>query len=238
MSKSKKENMELLVFEDDLSIVNMLKVFFERHKYNVRSSTTVSGGLSLLADKQPDIIIMDWMLPDRSGIEAIRQIRREQRFNAIPIIMLTAKSSEDDTIMGLNNGADDYVAKPFSSKELLARVQANLRRVPTAKDIFRVDGLEVDVESHKVAIDESEISLGPIEFKLLHFFIARQEKVFSREQLLDSVWGGNVYLDDRTVDVHIRRLRAKLEPYGYENYIKTVRGSGYIFSKPKLNATH
>ena len=233
-----KENMEILVFEDDLSIVNMLKVFFERHKYNVRSSTTVSGGLSLLADKQPDIIIMDWMLPDRSGIEAIRQIRREHRFNSIPIIMLTAKSSEDDTIMGLNNGADDYVAKPFSSKELLARVQANLRRVPTAKDIFRVDGLEVAVESHKVAIDESEINLGPIEFKLLHFFIARQEKVFSREQLLDSVWGGNVYLDDRTVDVHIRRLRAKLEPYGYENYIKTVRGSGYIFSKPKLNATH
>jgi two-component system phosphate regulon response regulator PhoB len=226
------DNMEVLVFEDDLSIVQMLTLFLERNNYRVRSAQRVYDGMCMLTDKTPNLIIMDWMLPDSTGVEAIRQIRKDSKYNTIPIIMLTAKTTEEDAIHGLNNGADDYVTKPFSSRELLARIQANLRRLSDSDELIVHQELKINTAAHEVTVNDEDINLGPTEYKLLKFFMSKPGRVFSRDRLLDDVWGGSKYIDERTVDVHIRRLRAKLEPFGYADYIRTIRGAGYIFSDP------
>ncbi len=225
--------MEVLIFEDDSSIVGMLTIFLEKNGYQVRSAKRVYDGMCLLADRIPSIILMDWMLPDSSGIEAIRAIRKDPKHERIPIIMLTARTSEDDAVHGLNNGADDYITKPFSAKELLARITANLRKVSQSEEVLRMGLINLNSLAHQVSVNGENITLGPTEYELLKFFMTKPDRVFTRERLLDSVWGVSTYIDERTVDVHISRLRAKFEPYGIEDYIKTIRGAGYIFAPPK-----
>jgi two-component system phosphate regulon response regulator PhoB len=183
-------------------------------------------------DSRPDLMLVDWMLPDMSGLELIRTLKKSKDSEDIPSIMLTAKAEEQDKISGLDVGADDYITKPFSPRELLARIQAVLRRSgpPGGEDVVEVPGLKIDDSSHRVSAGEQEISLGPTEYRLLHFFMTHPERVFSRGQLLDRVWGGNTYVEERTVDVHIRRLRRALEPYSLDGHVQTVRGAGYRFS--------
>jgi two-component system phosphate regulon response regulator PhoB len=174
---------------------------------------------------------MDWMLPDISGLELTRQLKRDPDTKEIPVIMVTARAEEDDRVTGLDGGADDYIVKPFSPRELLARIRAALRRnSPGDDEVVAVGDLKLDQASHVVRVGNAEIGLGPTEYRLLEFFMLHPDRVYSRTQLLDRVWGGNVYVEERTVDVHIRRLRKALTPYGYDRLIRTVRGSGYRFS--------
>ncbi len=186
---------------------------------------------SLVVDGRPDLILLDWMLPDVSGIELARRLKRDQLTTEIPIIMLTAKGEEDHKIQGLETGADDYITKPFSPRELVARLKAVLRRTQGGDELSTivVKGLELDPVSHRVTIDGRPAEMGPTEYRLLQFFLTHQERAYTRSQLLDQVWGGNVYVEERTVDVHIRRLRKALG-VNYENHIQTVRGTGYRFS--------
>ena len=186
---------------------------------------------SLVVDNRPDLILLDWMLPDISGIELARRLKRDQLTAEIPIIMLTAKGEEDHKIQGLDTGADDYITKPFSPRELAARLKAVLRRTQgmDEQSSIVVEGLELDPVSHRVSIDGNPADMGPTEYRLLQFFLTHQERAYSRGQLLDQVWGGNVYVEERTVDVHIRRLRKALGS-GYEHFVQTVRGTGYRFS--------
>ena len=184
-----------------------------------------------IADHYPDVVLMDWMLPDVSGLELTRQLKRNPETREIPVIMLTARVGEDDRVAGLEGGADDYITKPFSSRELLARIKAVLRRGPLVEEeILTAEGLKLDAASHRVSVGESEIVLGPTEYRLLYFFMRHRDRVYSRAQLLDRIWGGAVYVEERTVDVHIRRLRKALTRYGYDKLVQTVRGVGYRFS--------
>jgi two-component system phosphate regulon response regulator PhoB len=184
-----------------------------------------------IADGFPDLVLMDWMLPDVSGLELTRQLKRDPQTREIPVIMLTARAEENDRVAGLDGGADDYIVKPFSPRELLARIRAALRRSSPGEDeVVTVDKLELNGASHQVSVEGAEINLGPTEYRLLEFFMHHPDRVYSRTQLLDRVWGGNVYVEERTVDVHIRRLRKALTPYGYDKLIRTVRGAGYRFS--------
>jgi len=180
----------------------------------------------------PDLILLDWMLPNTSGVVLAKQMRADARTKNIPIIMLTARGEERDKILGLESGVDDYITKPFSPRELMARIRAVLRRyIPALPDeAVAAGGLELSPSSHRVMANGKGIELGPTEFRLLHFFMTHPERVYSRTQLLDQVWGTQVFVEERTVDVHIRRLRAALEPAGMDNMIQTVRGSGYRFS--------
>ncbi|MFB1034519.1 MAG: phosphate regulon transcriptional regulator PhoB, partial [Sinobacterium sp.] len=179
-----------------------------------------------------DLILLDWMLPGGTGVQLAKKLKQHEYARDIPIIMLTARGEEEDKIRGLEAGADDYVTKPFSPKELIARVKAVIRRVsPTSsEDAIDYQGLKLDPLSHRVTSNEIPIDMGPTEFKLLHFFMTHTERVYSREQLLDNVWGTNVYVEDRTVDVHIRRLRKSLSEFSHDSMIQTVRGAGYRFS--------
>ncbi|MDG2626885.1 phosphate regulon transcriptional regulator PhoB, partial [Vibrio parahaemolyticus] len=185
-----------------------------------------------LAEPFPDLVLLDWMLPGGSGINFIKHMKREELTRNIPVVMLTARGEEEDKVRGLEVGADDYITKPFSPKELVARLKAVIRRVtPTAlEDVIDVQGLKLDPVSHRVTANDEAVDMGPTEFKMLHFFMTHQERVYSREQLLNNVWGTNVYVEDRTVDVHIRRLRKALEAAGHDKLIQTVRGAGYRFS--------
>ncbi|UKH18792.1 phosphate regulon transcriptional regulatory protein PhoB [Actinobacillus pleuropneumoniae] len=180
--------------------------------------------------EKPKLILLDWMLPGRSGIQFIQYLKKSEETVQIPILMLTARSSEDDCIVCLNTGADDYVTKPFSPKVLIARIESLLRRTYQNNDIINIDDLILDQNAKRVTFQKKEISLSSTEYKLLHFFMTHPEKVYSREQLLDFVWGNDIYVEDRTVDSYIRRLRKSLEPCGFERYVQTVRGSGYRFS--------
>ncbi|EFM89559.1 phosphate regulon transcriptional regulatory protein [Actinobacillus pleuropneumoniae] len=180
--------------------------------------------------EKPKLILLDWMLPGRSGIQFIQYLKKSEETAQIPILMLTARSSEDDCIVCLNTGADDYVTKPFSPKVLIARIESLLRRTYQNNDIINIDDLILDQNAKRVTFQKKEISLSSTEYKLLHFFMTHPEKVYSREQLLDFVWGNDIYVEDRTVDSYIRRLRKSLEPCGFERYVQTVRGSGYRFS--------
>jgi two-component system phosphate regulon response regulator PhoB len=186
----------------------------------------------------PDMIVLDWMLPGQSGIMLARQLRGDTRTRNVPIIMLTAKSQENDKIIGLETGIDDYMTKPFSPRELLARIKTVLRRSApeSTLDPIDFDGLRLEPESVKVTANGTRIAVGPTEFRLLHFFLTHTDRVYSRSQLLDMVWGDHVFLDERTVDVHIRRLRKALEPTQHNKYINTVRGSGYRFSSVAENS--
>ncbi len=221
----------VLVVEDEQSIRDMLEFNLDRAGYSVRLTGSGSEARAAIADRYPDVILMDWMLPDVSGLELTRQLKRDANSREIPIIMLTARVSEDDRVAGLDGGADDYITKPFSARELQSRIRAVLRRFGHhAEEVLTVDDLSIDRLAHRVTSAGNPVNLGPTEYRLLEFFMTHAERVYSRAQLLDRVWGGNVYVEERTVDVHIRRLRKALVSSNHDRYIQTVRGAGYRFS--------
>ena len=222
----------ILVVEDEKPIRDMIAFGLKRAGYEVCEAADCRTARAQIVDARPDLMLVDWMLPDMSGLELIRALKKSRDSEEIPSIMLTARVEEHDKIAGLEGGADDYITKPFSPRELLARIQAVLRRTGPGgeADVVEVPGLRIDDSSHRVSTGEQDIALGPTEYRLLHFFMTHPERVFSRGQLLDRVWGGNTYVEERTVDVHIRRLRRALEPYLLDSLVQTVRGSGYRFS--------
>ena len=223
----------ILLVEDEQPIRQMLGFALSRAGYRTLEAGDARQAQSILQETHPDLILMDWMLPDATGIELIRHIKQDDFNSDIPVIMLTAKSSEDDKITGLNSGADDYVSKPFSPKELIARIQAVLRRNNSRQvedTVLIAQQLRLDKGSHRVTIDNNSVDLGPTEFRLLNFMMENPNRVYSRGTLLDHVWGRNTYVEERTVDVHILRLRKSLAPWRYDKLIQTVRGVGYRFS--------
>ena len=223
---------KILIVDDESAIRDMLRVALEMAEYQVMEASNAQDAHSLVIDKKPDLILLDWMMPGTSGIELARRLKRDEVTANIPIIMLTAKGEEDNKIQGLEVGADDYISKPFSPRELVARLKAVLRRAdpPINSAPISVQGLSLDPASHRVTINNQSVEMGPTEYRLLEFFLTHQERAYTRSQLLDHVWGGNVYVEERTVDVHIRRLRKALTIDGHEELIQTVRGTGYRFS--------
>lgn len=230
---SRMANKLILTVEDESSIREMLRFALQRADFRVAEAGDAQTARLKIAEARPDLILMDWMLPGVSGVELARELKTQPMTKDIPIIMVTARVEEEDKVRGLNTGADDYVTKPFSFPELVARINAVLRRsLPGGEDEkLSVNGLVVDSASQRVSANGEPIRLGPTEYRLLHFFVSHPERVYTREQVLDRVWGQNVYVEERTVDVHIRRLRKALEPFGYEDMIQTVRGTGYRFSE-------
>ena len=223
---------KILLVDDEAAIREMIVFSLQRYDFEISTAADTAHAMIALAEQHPDLILLDWMLPDGSGVELAQRLKRDPNYQNIPIIMLTARGAEDDKIRGLEVGADDYITKPFSPRELAARINAVLRRTSPAHDneVISSDGLEVDLKGHRVSANNQDIELGPTEFRLLKFFMMHAERVYSRSQLLDHVWGNNVYVEERTVDVHIRRLRKALEPFGFATYVQTVRGAGYRFS--------
>ncbi len=223
---------KILLVEDEAPIREMLGYTLMKEGYTFREAADVEQARPLLADDKPDLVLLDWMLPGMNGVDYARRIRNHPDTRDIPIIMLTARGEEGDKVRGLDTGADDYVTKPFSTKELLARIRAVMRRAKNTdvEGIISAKGLALDPETFRVTIDDQIVEISPTEFRLLHFFITHPERVYTRGQLLDQVWGQNVYVEERTVDVHIRRLRKTLEPYNYNHFIQTVRSVGYRFS--------
>ncbi|MGL4707171.1 MAG: phosphate regulon transcriptional regulator PhoB, partial [Aeromonas veronii] len=222
----------ILVVEDEAPIREMLCFVLEQKGYETIEAEDYADGLAKVREPYPELIVLDWMMPGGSGIQFIKQLKQDEVTRQIPVVMLTARGEEEDKVRGLEAGADDYITKPFSPKELTARLHAVMRRVsPTSVDeVIEVQGLKLDPVSHRVSAEEKALDMGPTEFKLLHFFMTHPERVYSREQLLNNVWGTNVYVEDRTVDVHIRRLRKAIEETGHDRLIQTVRGAGYRFS--------
>jgi len=230
-------NRQILIVEDEAPIREMIAFVLEQNGFNVTQAQDFDKAMSIIKEPFPDLILLDWMLPGGSGVKLAKSLKQNEYTRNIPIIMLTARTDEEDKVMGFDAGIDDYVTKPFSPKELIARIKAVIRRVsPTSlEEVIEFHGLKLDPVSHRVAINEKSVDLGPTEFRLLHFFMTHTERVYSREQLLDNVWGTNVYVEDRTVDVHIRRLRKAIAGQGHENFVQTVRGAGYRFSGKVLN---
>jgi len=222
----------VLVVEDEAPIREMLCFVLEQKGYEPVEAADFGQALQKLVEPFPELILLDWMLPGGSGIQLIKQLKQDEMTRQIPVVMLTARGEEEDKVRGLEVGADDYITKPFSPKELMARLKAVMRRVsPTSvEEVIEIQGLKLDPVSHRVSVDEQPVDMGPTEFRLLHFFMAHPERVYSREQLLNNVWGTNVYVEDRTVDVHIRRLRKAVSASGHDKLIQTVRGAGYRFS--------
>lgn len=219
----------ITIIEDEKPLITMLKYNLEKEGFRVTSAETGDEGLKLLKSLMPDLLILDWMLPDFSGIEICRQIKRDAKLKSIPVLMLTARSEEDDKIRGFETGVDDYVTKPFNNKELLLRVKSLLKRAKPSllEDVAMFKDLKVDRITKKVFRASKEIKVGPTEFKLLNFLIKSPQRVYSREQLLNNVWGENINVEARTVDVHIRRLRKAINIENREDLIRTVRSSGY-----------
>ena len=221
----------ILVVEDEPAIQELIAVnpSFAGHK--VLRAFDADQAQTLIRAELPDLILLDWMPPGTSGLAVARKLRNDERTRAVPVIMLTAKGSEQDKVDGLEAGADDYITKPFSPKELMARIKAVRRRAPQlTDDVIDVGGLKLDPVTHRLSGNSQSLQIGPTEFRLLHFFMTHPERVFSRSQLLDQVWGDHVFVEERTVDVHIRRLRKALEPSGHDAHVETVRGSGYRFT--------
>ncbi|MEL0660392.1 phosphate regulon transcriptional regulator PhoB [Psychromonas arctica] len=220
----------ILVVEDEVAIRDMLSFVLEQHGYETLEADNYQAALSYLHEPYPDLILLDWMFPGGSGIQLLKFLKQDEILRQIPVVMLTARGEEEDKVRGLENGADDYVTKPFSPKELMARLKTVMRRVnPTSlDDTLKVGKLKLDPISHRATLNNTPLEMGPTEFKLLHFFMTHPERVYSREQLLNNVWGTNVYVEDRTVDVHIRRLRKALADH--DHLVQTVRGAGYRFS--------
>lgn len=223
---------KILIVDDEAAIRQMVCLALAQGGYACLEAADAGEAQARIVNDSPDLILLDWMLPGTSGVEYARRLRREKLTQNLPIIMLTARTEEEDKIRGLDSGADDYMTKPFSTRELLARVKALLRRhAPlTAESPVEVNGLALDPATHRVSANGKNLALGPTEFRLLHFFMTYPERVHSRERLLNGVWGDNVYVDERTVDVHIRRLRKALTPTAHDRLIQTVRGAGYRFS--------
>ena len=217
---------KILVVEDDKDLISLIKFNLKSEGFNVLLSPNGEDGLFTAKEEKPDLILLDWMLPILSGIEVLQRLKNNKDTKSIPVIFITAKGEENDKIRGLNSGADDYIVKPFSTKELIARIKANLRRgklIPDDKIVC--SDIEIDLVSKRVKRQNKIIHLGPIEFRLLHYLCKNQGRVFSRDQLLDNVWGNDVYVEQRTVDVHIRKIREKIG----QNFIRTIKGVGYKF---------
>ena len=225
-------NRRSLIVEDEPAIRDMIAFALRKADFDPVHAGDAREAQSAIADRVPDLILLDWMLPGSSGIELARRWRKEDATRDVPIIMLTARGEENDRIHGLDSGVDDYVVKPFSARELLARIRAVMRRSRNddADGSIALGGLRMDGAAHRVHAGDTPVAIGPTEYRLLHFFMTHAERVYSRAQLLDHVWGGNVYVDERTIDVHIRRLRKTLEPHRLDHLVQTVRGSGYRFS--------
>jgi two-component system, OmpR family, phosphate regulon response regulator PhoB len=223
----------ILVVEDEAAIREMLRFALARAEFRVAEAANAQEARLRIADATPDLILMDWMMPGVTGVELTRELKAQATTRDIPVVMVTARSEEEDKVRGLNIGCDDYVSKPFSFPELIARIQAVLRRSLPGGETEKLSRgmLEVDAASQRVSAGGVAIHLGPTEYRLLHFFASHPERVYTREQVLDRVWGQNVYVEERTVDVHIRRLRKALEPHGCADMIQTVRGTGYRFSE-------
>jgi len=222
----------ILVVDDEPAIRDMISTALDVAGFNCIQAENAQQAHAMIIDEQPDLVLLDWMMPGTSGIELIRRLQRDELTKNVPVIMLTAKASEDNVVQGLEVGADDYITKPFSPRALVARINAVLRRAEPAlpQEPIQVESLLFDPISHRVTISDQTVSMGPTEFRLLSFFLTHQERVYSRDQILDHVWGGNVYMDERTVDVHIRRLRKAIALEGHDRFIQTVRGAGYRFS--------
>lgn len=227
-------NKSILVVEDEAAIRDMLKFTLSSSGFDVREAENAEEGMRQVKESAPDLILLDWMLPGISGVTMATKLRQKPETRHIPIVMLTARGEEEAQVQGFEAGADDYVVKPFSPRALVARIKALLRRQAEpesqADEQLIAGKMRLDTTSHRFYINEQEVRLGPTEFKLIHFFISHPDRVFTRSQLLDQVWGINVVVEERTVDVHIRRLRKILEPLAVANYIQTIRGSGYRFS--------
>lgn len=223
---------KVLVVEDEAAIRDMIAFALKRAGLVPMLAEDARAAQHLVAERLPDLILLDWMLPGSSGLELARRLRRDELTREIPIIMLTARGEEDDRVIGLDAGVDDYVVKPFSTRELIARIRAVLRRTQPHGEgqTISLGGLTLDTLSHRVFAQDRPVQLGPTEYRLLSFFMTHPERVYTRGQLLDNVWGSGVYVEERTVDVHIRRLRKSLEPFRLDDYIQTVRGAGYRFS--------
>jgi len=222
----------ILIVEDETAIRDMVAFALRKAGMEPVHAADARIAQSAIAERVPDMILLDWMLPGMSGLEYARRLRKEELTREVPIIMLTARGEEGDRVNGLDAGVDDYVVKPFSARELIARIKAVMRRThgDEGDGVVELGGLRIDGAAHRVYASDQTVQIGPTEYRLLHFFMTHAERVYSRSQLLDQVWGGSVYVEERTVDVHIRRLRKTLEPYKLENLIQTVRGAGYRFS--------
>jgi two-component system phosphate regulon response regulator PhoB len=232
-----RDKQTILVVDDEASIRDMVQLSLELAGFDCLQAANAREAHSAILDARPDLILLDWMMPETSGYELLRRLRREELTARIPVIMLTAKVEESNRISGLEGGADDYVTKPFSPRELIARIRALLRRVAPedAEQAIEVQGLRLDPVAHRVYADGKPVEMGPTEFRLLHFLMSHPDRAYTRSQLLDNVWGANVYIDERTVDVHVRRLRKALEAErnsdpDFAQFIQTVRGTGYRFS--------
>lgn len=228
---------KILIVDDEPSIRDMIKVALELVGFECIEAASAIEAMPLIVDERPDLVLLDWMMPEVSGIDLLRRLRRDQGTQEIPVILLTAKADEQNTVQALDAGADDYITKPFSARELTSRIKSVLRRSEGMgnKDLITVEGLSLDPVGHRVYVHEKPVNIGPTEFKLLKFFMSHQERAYTRGQLLDQVWGSNVYIEERTVDVHIRRLRKALTSFDTKgsdlgDYIQTVRGTGYRFS--------
>jgi two-component system phosphate regulon response regulator PhoB len=223
---------KILIVEDETPIREMIAFHLTRAGYETLEAPDCRTARELLVDERPDVALVDWMLPDTSGLELTRMLKRENEHEDLAIIMLTARADEHDKVTGLEGGADDYITKPFSPRELIARIQTVLRRsrAATCGGKITAGTLELDTAGHRVNADGDEVPLGPTEYRLLRFLMSHPDRVYSRSQLLDRVWGANVYVEERTVDVHIRRLRKALSARAADKYIQTVRGAGYRFS--------
>jgi len=232
MSRVAVSDGKILVVEDEEAVRELLAVTLEGAGYDVIEAGSAQAAQQRMGDVTPSLILLDWMLPGMNGLEFTRWLKRDDTLREIPIIMLTARGEENAKVQGLEAGVDDYVTKPFSTRELLARIKAVLRRAGgDSPELNKTDsGLQIDLSQHRVTAQDQPVHVGPTEFRLLHFFMTHPERVYSRSQLLDQVWGRNVYIEERTVDVHIRRLRKALEPVGFADLVQTVRGVGYRFS--------
>jgi two-component system phosphate regulon response regulator PhoB len=222
----------ILIVDDEAAIRDMVSIALELAGFNCLKAENAQQAHALIIDESPDLVLLDWMMPGTSGIELLRRLRRDELTAKLPVIMLTAKATEDNLVQGLEVGADDYLTKPFSPRELVARINSLLRRnqAVVSEDILEAGELSLDPASHRVSIANTPVEIGPTEYRLLAFFLSHQERVYSRDQILDHVWGGNVYMDERTVDVHIRRLRKAISLEGHDRFVQTVRGAGYRFS--------
>lgn len=223
---------QILIVEDETAIAELISINLRHDGHEVRLAADAASALCQVDNALPDLVILDWMLPGESGVSLLKRWRQDQRTRALPIIMLTARAQEQDKVQGLDNGADDYLTKPFSTNELRARIRSVLRRrAPEALDAAVEAGpLSLDPATRRVHRDQTEVALGPTEFRLLHFFMSHPERVHSRSQLLDRVWGDHVFIEERTVDVHIKRLRNALDRAACADLIQTVRGAGYRLS--------
>lgn len=232
---------KILVVDDEAAIRDMLRMALELSDFEVVEADSARQAFQVIIDESPHLMLLDWMMPGESGMAFLQRLRKDDRTENLPVIMVTAKHDDDNKVQGLDVGADDYVTKPFVPKELIARINAVLRRagVLTPDAVMTAGGLKLDMAGHVVTIEGQQVDMGPTEFKMLGFFMSHPGRVYSRGQLLDNVWGGNVYIDERTVDVHIRRLRKALENEGgninYGDLIQTVRGAGYRFSGQSIS---